>query len=134
VHIVWKRSFLVSFFCLLEMHALSFNMLTSLQNDHLNHHHLYKFLIIFYWWLCPYVAVSYRGNSMSFCLFFLLEYIPWCEKNSLLEIKKKEEIIIIYSLSYLLDGQQFFFLSFFIGHLRICCCFSHAYIYIFFNI
>jgi hypothetical protein len=64
-------------FCLLEMHARAFYMLTSLRNDHLNHHHLYKFLIIFYWWLCPYVAVSYVGNSMSFCLFFSSSTTMW---------------------------------------------------------
>ncbi len=126
----------------------AFYMLTSLQNDHLNnnhHHHLYKFLIIFYWWLCPYVAVSYiyrKQHELLSLFFFFVEYIPWCEKNSLGQIKKKKKIII-YSLSYLLDGQQFFFSSLLFtsviwesvaaSHMHIYI-YIYIYMYIFFNI
>lgn len=116
------------------MHALSFYMLTSIWNDHLNHDHLYKISnYIFLMTLSICCRFVHKETAWTSVIFFL-EYIPWCEKNSLMEIKKKMEGVIIYSLSYLVNGQQIFSLSFFIGHLWICCCFSYACTYIYLDI
>jgi hypothetical protein len=117
-HIIRKKNTL---FCLLEMHVLSSRFETIILIIIISNYILLMTLSI----CCRFI---YIGNSMSFCLsFFVSNTYPNAKK---ILLKKKEEVII-YSLSYLLDGQQFFFLlSFFIGHLQICCCFSHAYIYI----